>query len=99
MTKLSATDTQVFGISVDSVESHKKFRDQEKLNFPLLSDSDRKVSKLYEAYLAEPDLSSRTTFIIDKRGIIRKIDRKVNAGNHGKDLEGEVVRLCGTPKQ
>ena len=64
-------DTQVLGISVDSVHSHKAFGQKLKLNLTLLSDFHRDVSKLYGVYLEEEGISARATFIVDKKGIIR----------------------------
>lgn len=90
-----ATDTQVFGVSTDTTDSHKKFCEQEKLNFPLLSDTEAKVSKVYDACMPLIKVSNRVTIIIDKQGIIRKVDRQVNAGSHGKDLEVDLRKLYG----
>jgi peroxiredoxin Q/BCP len=59
----------VFGISTDSKEDIRKFVDQYQLNFPLLSDSTKEISRSY-GVLKENGLSARYTFIIDKSGKI-----------------------------
>jgi peroxiredoxin len=66
-------DVQVLGISCDPVASLKVFAEQEKYEFPLLSDfwPHGAVSKQYDAFLETKGISHRATFIIDKAGIIR----------------------------
>ena len=66
-------DTQVFGISCDPAPSLKVFAEQEKLDYPLLSDfyPHGEVSKAYGAFLEERGFSTRATFVIDKTGVVR----------------------------
>ena len=64
-----------FGISVDSLHSLKKFKEEQQLNFPLLSDFNKEVSSaygsLYEAFgYNMKGVSKRSAFVIDKSGII-----------------------------
>ena len=68
--KFTSTDTELLGISVDSLDAHIDFALRHKIPFKLLSDQDRAISRLYGVlgYFAK-----RTTFIIDREGIIRKI--------------------------
>ena len=74
---------EVIGISSDTVNSHKKFTNQYKLPFTLLSDSDKKLRKLFGV----PDklfglLPGRVTYIINKAGIITMIFDSVMATKH-----------------
>jgi peroxiredoxin Q/BCP len=62
-------NTQIIGISADSVESHEEFCDAEGLAFPLLSDPDGTVSKAYHSWLGAASL--RHTYIIDPVGKIQ----------------------------
>ncbi len=81
---------KVFGISKDSVESHKKFADKYNLPFTLLSDSDRKVINDYEAskeIFGNPG-TKRISYIIGKDGIILKAYDNVDPVNHA----GEILR-------
>lgn len=55
---------QVFGISHDSVNSHKSFAQKEKLSFPLLSDPGRGISKLYKAVYPLAVLTRRVSYFI-----------------------------------
>jgi peroxiredoxin (alkyl hydroperoxide reductase subunit C) len=72
--KLEQSDTQVLGISVDSPAANKVFADQIGVKFPLLSDFKRTVSKEYGILNEEKGFANRTTFVIDKEGIIQHID-------------------------
>lgn len=69
-------DTDVVGISVDSVFTLEKFKEAEGLNFPLLSDFNKEVSRQYGALYEEfvlgmRGVSKRAAFIVDKEGTIR----------------------------
>jgi peroxiredoxin (alkyl hydroperoxide reductase subunit C) len=72
--KLEQSDTQVLGISVDSPAANKVFADQIGVKFPLLSDFKRTVCKEYGILNEEKGFANRTTFVIDKEGIIQHID-------------------------
>ncbi len=66
----------VLGVSADDVESHQKFADKYSLSFPLLADTDTRVSQLYGVYKERNMYGkkfmgvNRETFLIDKDGII-----------------------------
>ena len=72
--KFEANDTQVFGISVDSVPANREFGKQLGVTFPLLSDFKRTVVKDYGIFNEEQGFGNRATFIVDKEGIIKFID-------------------------
>jgi glutaredoxin-dependent peroxiredoxin len=74
-----------FGISVDSTATLKKFREDQSLNFTLLSDFNKDVSRSYEAIYEEWGLgmkgvSKRAAFIIDKEGLVQYAEVLENAG-------------------
>ena len=71
--------TQVLGISVDSQFANKAYAKEIGVNFPLLSDFQKTVSKLYGIFYAQHGFANRTTFVVDKQGIIRHIDRDAAA--------------------
>ena len=71
--------TQVLGISVDSVPANKVFAEQIGVNFPLLSDFKRDVSKEYGILNEERGFANRTTFVVDKNGVIQHIDKNADA--------------------
>src|SRR5437870_3582317 len=58
----------VFGVSFDSVESHKKFIEKYKLPFVLLADTDKKIAKAYGVADDSSAAAQRVTFIINKQG-------------------------------
>jgi peroxiredoxin (alkyl hydroperoxide reductase subunit C) len=70
LSKFKDLDAEVLGISVDSRHSHKAFAEHLGLEFPLLSDFDKKVCQAY-GMLREGGFAERALFVIDKRGIIR----------------------------
>ena len=86
MSEIEATGSVLFGVSVDSVDSHKRFRAEQKFGFSLLADTEFKVSTQYSGIIENFKASKRTTFIIDKAGYIRAIDREVNTKTHGADV-------------
>jgi thioredoxin-dependent peroxiredoxin len=86
--RLKAAGAQVVGVSADSPDSHRKFTDKHTLNFPLLSDADNRVTRLYGVYKKKSLYGrefmgiERTTFVIDRAGIIRKVLPKVKVAGH-----------------
>jgi peroxiredoxin len=73
--KFEAADTQVLGISVDSFAANRRFAQDIGVTFPLLSDFLRKVSKAYGILNEEQGFATRATFVIDKEGVIRKVEQ------------------------
>src|SRR5512135_994867 len=78
MSQLQAHNAVVFGVSADTVESHKQFADKEMLNFPLLADPDHKMLDAYGVLPPNGKYANRYTFIIGPDGKIAGIDRNVN---------------------
>jgi peroxiredoxin Q/BCP len=80
----------ILGVSKGSVESHRKFREKHDLPFTLLSDPEAKVLQLYGVWKQKSLYgrsfmgTERTTFLIDEKGIVRKVYHKVNPKDHAK---------------
>jgi len=72
--KFDSTDTQVFGVSVDSPYANREFAKQIGVTFPLLSDIKHSVVKDYGIFNEDGGYGNRATFVIDKDGIIQHID-------------------------
>jgi peroxiredoxin len=71
-----AADTQVLGISTDSPFSHENWAKSVGIShYPLLSDIHRSAAKAYGVYWPEWNANNRATFIVDKTGTIRFIER------------------------
>ena len=83
----------VFGVSFDSVESHKNFIAKYKLPFVLLADTDKSVAKLYGVADDSSRVASRVTFVIDKAGKIVFVDPKVNPATHAAELRSVLKGL------
>jgi peroxiredoxin (alkyl hydroperoxide reductase subunit C) len=72
--KFEANDTQVFGLSVDSIFANREFAKQNGITFPILSDfAKRSVVRDYGIFNEEGGYGNRATFVIDKDGIIQHI--------------------------
>jgi len=75
MGALNNAGAQVLGISVDTFFALKAFQDQQKLNFPLLSDFNKEVIRSYgvfnEDMIGLKGIAKRSVFVIDKDGIVR----------------------------
>ncbi|WP_455280579.1 thioredoxin-dependent thiol peroxidase [[Eubacterium] cellulosolvens] len=88
--KFANLNAVILGISKDSMESHQKFKDKNNLHFILLSDPKSKVQKLYGVW-KEKSLygkkfmgTQRSTFLINEKGLIEKIYRKVKVKGHAQ---------------
>ena len=84
--------TLVVGVSRDSVASHGKFTEKEKLPFPLLSDTDETLCKLFDV-IKEKSLYGkkylgieRSTFLLDGKGVLRHEWRKVKVPGHAEEV-------------
>ena len=77
--KFEENGTQVMGVSVDSQFANKAFADQIGVKFPILSDFTRQVTTDYGILNPKFPVANRTTFVIDKNGIIQHIDKDAAA--------------------
>lgn len=88
----SQVKAEIVGISRDSVTSHDKFKKKYKLPFPLASDEDGEVCEAYGTWVEKSMYGrkymgiERSTFLIDGKGIIRAIWRKVKVPGHAEDV-------------
>lgn len=86
----------VIGISKDSVNSHKKFKEKYDLPFILLSDPDKKVIEAYDVWKEKKSFGKtsmgvvRTTYLIDEDGMIIKAKTRVKAATNAKDMLEEL---------
>ena len=89
-------DTVVFGVSRDDVLSHQAFRDEHGLSVQLLADTEQEVGRLYEVIEdkivdGHPKAClQRSTFVIDKNGVVRHIMQDVSPRAH----VNEVLKIC-----
>ncbi|MEW6682927.1 MAG: thioredoxin-dependent thiol peroxidase [Nitrospirota bacterium] len=89
----------ILGVSLDNLNSHRKFSDKFSLSFPLLSDETQTASKAYGVYKLKQMYGKeywgieRTTFLIDKQGKIAKIYPKVKVDDHHNQVLKDVKAL------
>jgi peroxiredoxin Q/BCP len=82
----------LIGASADAVEKQAKFRDKHRLNMPLLADTEKDVAARYGVYKEKSLYGKigmgleRTTFIIGKDGVIKKIFQKVKVEGHVEEV-------------
>ncbi|HYL60599.1 MAG TPA: thioredoxin-dependent thiol peroxidase [Candidatus Acidoferrales bacterium] len=90
--KIRALGAKVVGISADSSARHNTFTEKYSLNFPLLADPDNKVTRAYGVYKMKSLYGrefmgiERTTFVIDKSGVVRKVFAKVKVNGHTDEV-------------
>jgi peroxiredoxin Q/BCP len=86
--KFSSLNTVILGVSRDSLKLHEKFKSEQQFPFDLLSDADEELSKLYGVlkeklmYGKKTRGIERSTFLIDKQGILRREWRNVKVPGH-----------------
>jgi peroxiredoxin Q/BCP len=97
--EFSAAGAAVIGVSKDSVASHDKFKAKHGLNFALVSDTEGKLCEAFGAW-AEKSMYGkkymgieRSTFLIDRDGLIRKAWRRVKVPGHVEEVLAAVKRL------
>lgn len=92
MEQFNQLNCKVIGISRDSIASHVKFKEKYELNFPLGSDEDGAVCKLYGTWAEKSMFGkkyfgvNRCTFLVNEQGNIQFIWPKVSVSSHIKDI-------------
>lgn len=83
-----AKNAVILGVSVDTVDSHQQFCAKESLTFKLLSDPSHEVVGKYGSLqqFGSMTLAARNTFVIDPKGVIRKVYLKVNPNPHSQEV-------------
>ncbi|HEV2162377.1 MAG TPA: thioredoxin-dependent thiol peroxidase [Stellaceae bacterium] len=97
--KFGRSDAAVIGISRDSVASHDKFKKKYKLPFSLAADEQGKVTERYGVWVQKSMYGrkymgiERSTFLIDGKGVIRGIWRKVKVPGHAEEVLAAIKAL------
>ncbi|MGF2735038.1 peroxiredoxin [Marinobacter sp. DUT-1] len=85
-------DTEIFGVSRDGLKAHENFRSKHEFPFHLISDKDETLCKLFDViklkklYGKEHLGIERSTFLIDKEGVLRKAWRGVKVKGHADEV-------------
>ncbi len=97
--KFASLNTVILGVSRDSLKLHEKFKSEQQFPFELLSDVEEKVSKVYDVlkekimYGKKSYGIERSTFLIDKQGVLRVEWRKVKVPGHIEEVLQAVGEL------
>ena len=92
LTNFKKLDCEVYGISKDSLESHFKFKDKYKIKFDLLADENLKILKKFKVWGKKKFMGRefmgtiRSTYLIDKKGVIIKAWDNVKVKDHAKEV-------------
>jgi len=99
METFTAEDTEIFGVSRDGLKAHENFRAKHGFPFHLISDKDESLCKLFDViklkklYGKEHLGIERSTFLIDKEGVLRKEWRGVKVKGHADEVLEAVKAL------
>jgi peroxiredoxin Q/BCP len=99
MPDFSGIDAAIIGVSKDSVKKHDNFKAKYELPFTLASDEDGSVCEAYGTWVQKKLYGreymgiERATFLIDGKGVVRKIWRKVKVAGHAEDVLESVKSL------
>jgi peroxiredoxin Q/BCP len=100
LNKFVDANALVLGVSKDSLESHQKFCEKQKIPFPLVSDQDGKLCKIFNVLTEKTifgkklfDMIDRSTFVFDKQHVLVKEWRKVNAAGHALEVLSFVSQI------
>ena len=91
--RIIASKAILFGLSLDSVRSHKLFAEKYNLQFSLLADETGEVSELYDSLSSFFKVANRNTFIVDPEGNIAKIYLSVNPKTHSEMVLNDLNSL------
>jgi thioredoxin-dependent peroxiredoxin len=92
LSDFSKVKAEIIGVSRDPVKSRDKFKKKYQLPFPLASDADGKVCQAYGVWVEKSMYGKkymgieRSTFLIDGKGIVRKLWRKVKVDGHADEV-------------
>ena len=92
LAQYDAKKAAIVGVSVDTVDSHQQFCTKESLTFKLLANPDKTVVTKYGS-LAPSGVAARNTFLIDPKGVIRKVYTKVNPNPHSEEVLAALTEL------
>jgi peroxiredoxin Q/BCP len=84
---------QVYGVSLDSPESHRRFREKYNLNFPLLTDKNGRAAEALGVLREGGEQANRVTFLLDAEGTIKKVYPEVSPETHADEILKDAASL------
>ena len=91
--KYTAKKAAIVGVSADSIDSHQQFCTKENLTFKLLADPEKKLIGSYGSLAANGAVAARNTFLIDPKGVIRKVWVGVKPMPHSDEVLAALSEL------
>jgi len=98
LAKYDTKNSVILGVSVQNEKTHQEFCAKENLTFKLLADTNKEVSEKYDSVmnLGVMKLSARHTFLIDPKGIVRKVWTDVDVKKHSDEVLAAMDELQKT---
>ena len=93
MTDYGEAGIQVYGVSLDSPESHKEFREKYDLNFPLLTDEGGKAAEALGIINEEKGYARRVTFLLAPDGSVARVYPEVSPETHADEILGDAASM------
>ena len=93
MDDYAEANIQVYGVSLDSPESHREFRAKYDLNFPLLTDEGGRASEALGVLRENRRTANRVTFLLDPEGTISKVYPEVSPETHADEILQDAATL------
>jgi thioredoxin-dependent peroxiredoxin len=84
---------RVYGVSLDSPESHRRFREKHNLNFPLLTDEEGRASEALGVLRENRERANRVTFLLDPELRIAKVYPEVSPETHADEILEDAASL------
>ena len=84
---------QVYGVSLDSPESHRRFREKNNLNFPLLTDREGRAAEALGVLRENRKVANRVTFLLDPDGKIARVYPEVSPETHADEILEDAASL------
>jgi peroxiredoxin Q/BCP len=84
---------QVYGVSLDSPESHRRFREKYNLNFPLLTDEGGRAAETLGVLRENREKANRVTFLLDPDGRIARVYPEVSPETHADEILEDAASL------
>jgi peroxiredoxin Q/BCP len=84
---------RVYGVSLDSPESHRRFREKHNLNFPLLTDEEGRASEALGVLRENQERANRVTFLLDPELRIAKVYPEVSPETHADEILEDAASL------
>ncbi|MEP6717097.1 MAG: redoxin domain-containing protein [Terriglobia bacterium] len=93
--KYTSKKAAIVGVSADDIDSHVQFCTKENLTFKLLADPGKEVIGSYGSLAGNGAVAARNTFLIDPKGVVRKVYTQVKPNPHSEEVLAELATLQG----